>query len=293
MIRWVSGDFWESLNEVDAIVNTVNTVGVMGKGLALQFRERFPDNYTFYRRACQAGQVQIGKMLVYPTNRLTPRFIINFPTKKHWRQPSRLEYIESGLQDLVRVIRENEIHSIAIPALGCGLGGLKWHDVKNLINRYLETLKNVEVRVYEPAETTLALAPEEAVFLKVLDTYSELHGPVGLSEVKLIAEISGVLDALSEPVESLLKRLISKGLMATAQLGSQRLYGVASEQARTLIEKTLSQFPEWNEQAEELVQKLGSIDSLAGLQAVSAVERLRGHKDTLKYLHKAILEAQT
>lgn len=149
MIYYVRGDLFRS--GAEALVNPVNTVGVMGKGLALQFKERYPENYLVYRLACQRGEVRIGKVLAYdlgPSS--SPRYILNFPTKAHWKDPSRLEYIRAGLVDLVRVIRELGIQSVAVPALGAGLGGLSWRDVKPLIEEALGGLEGVEVLVYEP-----------------------------------------------------------------------------------------------------------------------------------------------
>ena len=135
--------------DVEALVNTVNTKGVMGKGLALQFKRAFPDAFRDYDRACRAGEVEVGRMHV--VERLTsPRYIINFPTKKHWRGKSKLDYIEAGLADLLRVVREREIESIAIPPLGCGLGGLRWEDVGPRIKSAFEELAAVRVVVFEP-----------------------------------------------------------------------------------------------------------------------------------------------
>jgi O-acetyl-ADP-ribose deacetylase (regulator of RNase III) len=109
------------------VVNTVNEVGVMGKGIALMFRDAFPENAGAYEAACRAGQVRVGHMFVTRNQALVgPRWIINFPTKKHWRNPSRLEWIREGLRDLVRAVRENGIRSVALPPLGCGAGGLEW-----------------------------------------------------------------------------------------------------------------------------------------------------------------------
>src|SRR5690349_8544281 len=125
MIEHKAGDLLRA--DVEALVNTVNTVGIMGKGVALQFRQAYPDNYAAYRKACTHGEVQIGKMFVFATGYLTnPRLIINFPTKRDWRSKSRLEDIEAGLIDLVAVVRSERITSIAIPPLGCGNGGLQW-----------------------------------------------------------------------------------------------------------------------------------------------------------------------
>jgi O-acetyl-ADP-ribose deacetylase (regulator of RNase III) len=135
----------------EAIINTVNCVGVMGKGIALQFKQAFPSNYEAYRRACEHGQVKLGRMFVFDTgSMILPRWIINFPTKDHWKGKSKLRDIEFGLEDLVRVIREHKIKSIAVPPLGCGNGGLNWVDVKLSIEKAFAELPDVEVHLYPP-----------------------------------------------------------------------------------------------------------------------------------------------
>src|SRR5260370_36157492 len=119
MIYKAEGDLLST--DAEALVNTVNTVGVMGKGIALQFKQAFPDNYSAYEAACKRGEVQLGRMFVFHRNTLNnPRIIINFPTKEHWRKRSRIEDIESGLQALIEVVESEKIHSIAVPPLGCG-----------------------------------------------------------------------------------------------------------------------------------------------------------------------------
>lgn len=149
MIEFTSGDILKS--EADALVNTVNCVGVMGRGIALQFKNAFPENFKAYAVACKQEAVQPGRMFVFETGQLTPpRFIINFPTKRHWRGKSRIEDIESGLNDLVKVIRAKGIQSIALPPLGSGLGGLEWSDVKPRIVAALSGSTDVKVLVYEP-----------------------------------------------------------------------------------------------------------------------------------------------
>lgn len=138
--------------DVDAIVNTVNTVGVMGKGIALQVKRAFPDVFDSYRAAHERGELRIGRMHVHDRGVLGPaRYIINFPTKRHWRSPSRLADIDAGLTDLVRVIRELELASIAVPALGAGNGGLDWADVRPRIEAALAPLTDVRVVLYPPA----------------------------------------------------------------------------------------------------------------------------------------------
>lgn len=135
----------------DAMVNTVNTVGIMGKGLALQFKQAYPGNFRAYEFACRRGEVHLGKMFTYETGQLgRPRFVINFPTKGHWRSMSKLSDIKAGLDDLRDVIRERRIDSIAIPPLGCGNGGLDWLNVRPLIVEALADLPGVRVMVYPP-----------------------------------------------------------------------------------------------------------------------------------------------
>lgn len=184
MIRYISGDLLEA--HAEALVNTVNTVGVMGKGIALQFRENFPDNYKAYLDAVKRGEVQIGKMLVTRTVNLNGlRYIVNFPTKEHWRNPSRLEYIEQGLVDLRKTIQALSLGSVAVPPLGCGNGGLDWANVRPLIEQYLGDLP-AEILVYEPNATIqqhlqkesetrpVQLSPSKAMLLCLLYDYTRL-----------------------------------------------------------------------------------------------------------------------
>lgn len=142
---------------VDALVNTVNTVGVMGKGMALQFKRAYPAMFKDYASAAKRDDLAIGRMHVWHTGQLDgPRVLINFPTKRHWRGGSKLADIEAGLNDLVNVIRQEQIRSIAIPPLGCGHGGLDWADVEPLIRAKLAPLKDVDVRIYPPTGTPAA-----------------------------------------------------------------------------------------------------------------------------------------
>lgn len=148
-MNYTKGNILESNTEV--IINPVNTVGVMGKGLALQFKQKFPTNYKIYKEACKNQTIDIGKLLLVDESNLErKKFIINFPTKKHWRNSSKIEYIEEGLKDLVRIIETQSFESMAIPALGCGLGGLEWESVKLLIEKQLGNLEEIEIIIYEP-----------------------------------------------------------------------------------------------------------------------------------------------
>ena len=137
--------------DAEAIVNTVNCVGIMGRGIALQFKKAFPANFRAYALACDEGEVQPGRMFVYDTGAFTnPRYIINFPTKRHWKGKSRIEDIDSGLIALAQEVRERGIKSIAIPPLGAGLGGLDWNDVRPRIEAALRDVPDLDVLIYQP-----------------------------------------------------------------------------------------------------------------------------------------------
>lgn len=149
MIEYTSGNILDA--DAEALVNSVNCVGVMGRGIALQFKKAFPENYKAYAAACRRGEVQPGRMYVFETQRLTnPRYIINFPTKRHWRGKSRLSDIEAGLEALVDEISRRGIRSIAIPPLASGLGGLAWADVRSRMDRALRSLTDIRITVFEP-----------------------------------------------------------------------------------------------------------------------------------------------
>jgi len=195
MIRFTHGNLLDA--DVEAVVNTVNTVGVMGKGIALMFKERFPENFEAYERACKRKDVQVGKMFVTESPELNgPRWIINFPTKAQWRFPSRLEWIEKGLVDLRRVIVERGIRSIAIPPLGSGNGGLEWSEVRPLIEGALRDLPGVEIVIYEPTakyqnvmkgKGVEQLTPARAMIAEMIRRYGILGLDCSILEVQKIA----------------------------------------------------------------------------------------------------------
>ncbi len=162
MIKYSQGNLLEA--DVEALVNTVNTVGVMGKGIALMFKERFSKNMDEYAKACKAKQVQTGKMFVTETGELMgPKWVVNFPTKQHWRSRSKLEWITEGLKDLKTFILTNHVKSIAIPPLGAGNGGLDWPIVKGKIEQYLTELEDVTILVYEPTSKYQNIAKTQGV----------------------------------------------------------------------------------------------------------------------------------
>ena len=152
VIEYSTGDLLAE--KTDALVNAVNCVGNMGAGIALQFKRAWPENFRAYAAACRNGEVQPGRMFIFETRQLAPpRYIVNFPTKRHWRGNSRMEDIDAGLGALVAVIPRLGLDSIAVPALGAGLGGLPWNEVRVRIERALEALPGLRVVVFEPGGT--------------------------------------------------------------------------------------------------------------------------------------------
>ncbi len=186
-------------DDVDAIVNTVNCVGVMGKGIALQFKNKWPANFSVYETACKAKRVRPGSMFMFDSGGLVkPNYIINFPTKDHWRGKSRIEFIHDGLVDLITQVKRLGIKSIAIPPLGCGNGGLNWVEVRSLIEKAFADLPEVEVRLFEPAgapnpksmevrTTRPRMTAGRAAILKVLNTYRALEYGLSRIEVQKLA----------------------------------------------------------------------------------------------------------
>ncbi len=184
-MQYIKGNLLEA--DTEALVNTVNTVGVMGKGIALQFKEMFSHNYKVYLTACKNGTLVPGKLLAVKDQTLEgEKLIVNFPTKSEWFKKSQYDYIESGLQELCKLIVEQNIKSIAIPPLGCGNGGLKWDKVKPMIEKYLSGLQDVDIIVYEPNEQVkqilkaqnskreTKLSPAKAMLLYTMFYYDSL-----------------------------------------------------------------------------------------------------------------------
>lgn len=149
MIEIRQGDILQA--DAEALVNAVNCVGVMGRGLALQFRTAFPENYKAYKAVCDRHELRPGMMFTHDLNRRqNPRYIINFPTKRHWKGKSLTADIESGLDALVEEVHSRKIKTVAVPALGCGLGGLDWNQVRPMIEKAFGRLPTVHVLLYEP-----------------------------------------------------------------------------------------------------------------------------------------------
>ncbi|MEE8431094.1 MAG: macro domain-containing protein [Candidatus Desulfatibia sp.] len=197
MIEIAKGNLLEL--DVEALVNTVNCDGFMGKGIALQFKKAFPENNDAYARACRAKEMQVGKMHVFETGLIVnPRFIINFPTKRHWRGPSRLDDIDTGLNALIKEVSKLDIKSIAIPPLGCGLGGLDWRIVRPKIEKAFAKLPEVKIMLFEPVGTPDAknmpvrtkrpkMTIARALLIKLMQRYAKLAYRLTLLEIQKLA----------------------------------------------------------------------------------------------------------
>jgi O-acetyl-ADP-ribose deacetylase (regulator of RNase III) len=197
MIEIAKGNILEA--DAEALVNTVNCVGFMGKGIALQFKQAFPANFKAYESACHAGLVVPGRMLIFDNGRLiNPRYVINFPTKRHWRGKSRIADIRSGLKALIDDVRRLGVRSIAVPPLGCGLGGLDWRDVRPMVEGAFLELPDVHVLLFEPVGTPEAKAmpvrtarprmtPARALFIRLMDAYAALEYSRTLLELQKLA----------------------------------------------------------------------------------------------------------
>ena len=193
-MEFTTGDILRA--DVEALVNTVNCVGFMGRGIAAQFKRVFPENFRSYEGACRRKEVVPGRMFVFSTGQLTnPRYIINFPTKRHWRGKSRLEDIELGLVALVKEVQERKIGSIAVPPLGCGLGGLDWSEVRPRIERAFADVPDVRVVVFEPSDDAAASRMSKAKEI--------LKATAG--RAVLVGLMQRYLAGLMDPVVSLLE----------------------------------------------------------------------------------------
>jgi O-acetyl-ADP-ribose deacetylase (regulator of RNase III) len=293
--------------DVDALVNTVNTVGVMGKGIALQFKRAFPAMFRDYARAAKSGEVRLGSMHVWPTGQLSgPRFVINFPTKGHWKASSRLADIERGLDDLVRVIRDEAIRSIAVPPLGCGNGGLDWSVVEPLIRAKLEPLVDVEVLLFPPvgapaaasmttAGPTPRMSAGRAALIGLLGSYSRhaLAEPSLIEAQKLMyflqlageplrLEFQGhhygpYADNLRHVLQEVEGHYLSgfgDGSLLVAQAEPLTLLPGAEDAARPVLE----QHPETRERIDRVLDLIEGFESAYSLELLATVHWLLDHE---------------
>ena len=300
MLTLMRGNLLEA--PVEALVNTVNTVGVMGKGIALQFKQAIPDNYAAYHAACRRKEVQPGRMFVVQTNQLIgPRIIINFPTKRHWKGKSRLEDIDLGLIDLAHVVREQGIRSIAIPPLGCGFGGLDWEDVRPRIEAAFEALPDVQVMLYEPEGAPNAddmpigtsmpnVTPARAALIGLMAQYAEPGYRMTMLEIQKLAYLlqttgenlqlefdKGQYGPYTETIHHVLQRL--EGHLI-------RGYGDRSDSARiTLLEganeavrERLDAHQETLERFDRVAELIEGFETPRGLELLTTVQWVRSHE---------------
>lgn len=273
MIHYTQGDILKS--DVDAIVNTVNCVGVMGRGIALQFKKAWPENFKAYKQVCDAGELLPGKLNVFATGQLTsPRFIVNFPTKRHWRGASRMEDIESGLVALKLWIQESQMQSIAIPPLGAGLGGLDWAEVKAKIEAALSPLDSINIYVYEPKG-----APENDRMVRNKKAPKMTAGRAALIEL-----MRRYLDGLLDPSISLLE--VHKLMYFMQEFGeplrlefTKAPYGPYAENLRHVLSEIeghyISGYADGGDQPDKILQLVpGAVNE--------AEEFLQSHPQTLE-----------
>ena len=301
-IRTKKGDMFAE--PVEALVNTVNCVGVMGKGVALEFKNRWPANFRAYKSLCDAKGLKPGHMFVFDTKELFtsegPRYLINFPTKAHWRSKSKVEYIEDGLDALVEAIREHGIESIAIPPLGCGNGGLDWAEVRPLIEKRLSVLDDVDIVLFAPKHA--ADAPEHvnsdqpmtyprAILLKALsDLEHYFHGSfdrISLQKIAYFLQALGIDFKLkfsrnlhgpySEPLKLAYVAMERHGMIDGFLRGERQSHVTASgcAVANEFLDKVETESSDTIDRLSKLVQ---GYESPYGLELLSSVHWLAHHE---------------
>jgi O-acetyl-ADP-ribose deacetylase (regulator of RNase III) len=267
MIQFERGDILHA--DAEALVNTVNCVGIMGRGIALQFRKEFPENYQTYKAVCDRGELRPGKMLVFNLNHLgNPRYVINFPTKRHWKGKSRIEDIQVGLEALIEEVRQRGITSIAIPPLGCGLGGMNWNQVRSLIEKAFRALPNVRVLVYEPLG---APAAEQMAKTKTAPNMTE-------GRAALLGLMRRYLAAVMDPSVSLLEIHKLMYFMQEAGQGLQLrfvkgLYGPYAENLRHVLSHIEGHFISGYGDAEDDPEKQIELDLTASERAEQFLQK--------------------
>lgn len=304
MIRFTRGNLLDA--DVEALVNTVNTVGIMGKGIALMFKEAFPANFREYAAACNRGDVQTGRMFVTENPALIgPRWIINFPTKEHWRTRTRIEWIETGLEDLRRVVEEKGIRSIAVPPLGCGHGGRSWAEVRPLIEKALGDLPEVDVVVYEPTPRYQSVAkrtgvqkltPARALIAELVRRYWILGIECSMLEIQKLAwflereiEVSGLKNPLdlrfqadrygpyADRLRHLLNALDGSYLRSEVRVADAKPTDVIAfdDTKRDRVETYLrSEASEYRDALERTTNRIDGFESPLGLEVLATVDWL-------------------
>ena len=299
MIEPTQGNLLES--DAEALVNAVNCVGVMGKGIALQFKQAFPEHFTHYAKVCKEKQMKPGRMLVFETgSMLNPKYIINFPTKRHWRGKSKMEDIDSGLVDLIAQVKRFHIRSIAIPPLGAGFGGLNWSEVKQRIEAAFAELPDVRVLLFEPKGAPPVeqmpvrtkrpnMTPGRALLIRLLDLYGRQGYRHSLLEVQKLAyflqeagepmrlkfqahHFGPYADNLNHALQHIEGHFI-RGYGDRSAKAEIRLMPNATEQAREFLEKK----PEAEEHLERVKQLIEGFETPYGMELLSTVHWVVTH----------------
>ncbi|WP_317056412.1 type II toxin-antitoxin system antitoxin DNA ADP-ribosyl glycohydrolase DarG [Roseovarius rhodophyticola] len=301
-IKFKNGDMFSE--PVEALVNTVNCVGVMGKGVALEFKNRWPANFKAYKKLCDAKGLKPGQIFVFDTQELFPgngpRFLINLPTKAHWRSKSKLSYVEDGLDALVETVEKFEIKSIALPPLGCGNGGLDWEDVKPLIVSKLEPLTDVEIVVFSPkgaqdepehAHASVRMTHARATLLKSLNDlepfFDGSFDRISLQKLAYFLQALGVdfklkfSRNLHGPYSETLKKAFiafeNHGLISGFMSGERQTHVTNSGCA--VAEEFLSNTVENSDEVVDRLSKLiQGYESPYGLELLSSVHWLAHHE---------------
>lgn len=309
MLHYVTGNLFEA--PVEALVNTVNCVGVMGKGIALQFKQAFPESFRLYRDACARGEVVPGRMLVYDRGSLVtsgPRYVVHFPTKRHWKGRSQLADIRSGLDALVEEVAMRKINSIALPPLGTGNGGLDWENVRPLIETAFATLSDVHVHVYMPGAgpdvhelpvntERPRLTRARASLVRLIKAYSVYDYPLSAIEVQKLAyfgAVAGLLPRLkyvkhhfgpySEPLNHVLRDLnghLIEGLgdRATVRTELRLLPGAAEEAEEALaLDDAQEEVTVWLDAIRQLIE---GFETPYGMELLATVHWLVAHDPSL------------
>jgi O-acetyl-ADP-ribose deacetylase (regulator of RNase III) len=312
MLKFTLGDILRC--ETEAIVNTVNTVGVMGKGIALAFKKAFPTNFKLYEKACKEGNVEVGKMFVTETEELYPKYIINFPTKKHWRNPSKYEYITAGLEDLIEVIKKYKIKSISIPPLGAGNGRLEWTKVKSIIEQYLsEISKEMDIVIFEPGyqdqTTTIprdaSLTDKRAIFLYMLWKYQVLGYQTNLIVAQKVAYFiqrfqedlnlvyqKGIYGPYAHNLTHLLKKINNTYIQydenKTAPMTPIQMIEAKYDEIETFFKFRLSE--DQHNKISRLVEFIEGFESPYGLELLATIDFIytQTQKDTIEEIESEI-----
>lgn len=305
MITYTTGDLFEA--QTEAIVNTVNTVGVMGKGIALQFKQRFPGNYLVYKKACDQSLLKIGDLLITESNSLFFKYIINFPTKEHWRNPSKYEYIEKGLDTLIEEIKKRKIKSIALPPLGAGNGKLEWEKVKEILEEKLKKLPEVEFIIYEPQahfesrdnikKRVKNLTPIRAMLLDSFEHYNRIEDSLNLLVAQKLAYF---LQRIGEPLrleyskgwygpyarilEKVLQTMNGSYLVYEAQINKPSNQITLVPERRGAIEKQLALLTNTQkEHLNTLKEFTYGFETAFGLELLATVDWIKNQKPELTF----------